>query len=336
MSKTEIMNKRSYNWGILAPGRIAGKFATEIQQLENARVYAVGSTNRERAKEFAAKFGTTHYYDNYADLVADPEVDLIYIASPHAFHAEQALLCLDHHKPVLCEKALGLNLKEVNRMVDRARGNKVFFMEAMMVPHQPSYQEARSIIESGILGKIKYIHSWFGFNKSPYDHSQRLMNPALGGGALLDIGLYPLFDTLYFLGEPHKLTASAEFAATGIDQSVSVRLDYPDGLSASVFASFVASSGVGTDIFCESGTIRLRRLTSLEQWMEVETPLTGVKRYTYEEKFCGLKLQASDAMKCLDENRLESDLMPLSLSISLMKTMDQIRQQANIFYPGER
>ena len=330
------MTKKVYNWGILAPGRIARKFATEIQHLENARVFAVGSTNSERAKDFAAEFGARHWYNNYADLVADPDVDIIYIASPHAFHAEQTLLCLEHQKPVLCEKALGLNLAEVNLMVDRAKKNKVFFMEAMMVPHQPSYQEARRIIESGELGKIKYIHSWFGFNKSPYDYSQRLMNPELGGGALLDIGLYPLFDVLYFLGEPLNLTASAEFAATGIDQSVSIRLDYRDGLSASVFASFVASSGVGTDIFCESGTIRLRRQTAMEQWMEVETPLSGVKRYTYEEKFCGLKLEAADAMRCLDEHRIESDLMPLSLSISLMKSMDLIRHQAHIIYPGER
>jgi len=330
------MTKKIYNWGILAPGRIARKFAAEIQQLENACVFAVGSANGERAKEFAAEFGAKHSYNNYADLVADPEVDIIYIASPHAFHAEQTLLCLEHHKPVLCEKALGLNLKEVNQMVNRARENKVFLMEAIMVPHQPSYQEAKRIIDSGILGKIKYINSWFGFNKSPYDNSQRLMNPALGGGALLDIGLYPLFDTLYFLGEPQKITASAEFTATGIDQNVSIRLDYMDGLSASVFASFVASSGVGTDIFCEFGTIRLRRQSALEQWMEIETPLSGIKRYSYEEKFCGLKMEASDAMKCLDENRLESNLMPQSLSISLMKNMDLIRQQTNIFYPGER
>ena len=330
------MAKKIYNWGILAPGRIARKFATEIQLLDNANVFAVGSRNVERAKEFAAEFGASHYYDNYEDLVANPEVDIIYIASPHAFHAEHALLCLNHHKPVLCEKALGLNHDEVKQMVDCARKNEVFLMEAMMVPHQPSYQQARGIIESGELGKVKYIQAWFGFNKSPYDSTQRLLNPALGGGALLDIGLYPLFDTLYFLGEPESITSSAEMATTGIDQSVSFKLNYPDGLSASIFASFVASSGVGTDIFCELGTIRLRRLSSLNQWMEVETPLSGVKCYNYDENDCGLKLEALESMKCLEENRLESELMPLSLSLSLMKNLDLIRHKAQIFYPGER
>ena len=329
------MDNKVYNWGILAPGRIAGKFAAELQQLDHARVFAVASRDKARARSFAREFDAIHFYDNYNDLAADPEVDIIYIASPHAFHAEQALLCLNHRKPVLCEKALGLNLAEVKRMTAGARENKTFFMEAMMVPHQPSYQEARRIIESGELGKIRYIQAWFGFNKSPYDPSQRLMNPELGGGALLDIGLYPLFDTLYFLGEPQNIAASAEFSSTGIDQSISIRLEYPEGRSASIFASFVASAGVGTDIFCDYGTIRLRRVSSLDQWMEIETMNSGVKRYSYDESQCGLKLEALEAMKCLDGHRLESNLMPLSTSLSLMKTMDQIRKITRIIYPGE-
>ena len=151
----------------------------------------------------------------------------------------------------------------------------------------------------------------------------------------LDIGLYPLFDTLYFLGEPQNIAASAEFSSTGIDQSISIRLEYPEGRSASIFASFVASAGVGTDIFCDYGTIRLRRVSSLDQWMEIETMNSGVKRYSYDESQCGLKLEALEAMKCLDGHRLESNLMPLSTSLSLMKTMDQIRKITRIIYPGE-
>ncbi len=329
------MAKKIYNWGILAPGRIARKFATELQKLENANIYAIGSRNPDRAKEFADEFGANLSYGDYENLVADPEVDIIYIASPHSFHLEHTLLCLNHQKPVLCEKALGLNLTEVKRMMDCARQNNVFFMEAMMVPHQPSYQEARRIIDSGKLGKVQYIQAWFGFNKSPYDPTQRLMNPVLGGGALLDIGIYPLFDTLYFLGEPSGIHASADLSETGIDQTISAKLEYANGRSASIFASFLSSSGVGTDIFCETGTIRLRRLSSLEQWLEVETPLSGVTRYSYEENVCGLKQEAAEAMRCLDMNLTESDLMPLSASQSLMKTMDIIRSKTGIFYPGE-
>jgi predicted dehydrogenase len=326
------MADKIIKWGILAPGKIARKFATELAELKNGVVYAVGSTNLDRAQEFASTFGAKRYYNSYEALVADPEVDIVYVASPHAFHAEHTLLCLNHQKPVLCEKALALNLNEVVQMVDTARKNNLFFMEAMMVPHQPSYQHAKHIIESNELGKINFIQSWYGFNKSPYDPMGRLMNPALGGGALLDIGLYPLFDIQYFLGEPHRLTATAEFAPTGVDQSVSVRLEFPNGISASIFASFVTSAGLGTDIFCEFGTIRLRRLSSLDQWMEVETLQEGVKRHTYKEGKCGLKLEALEAMRCLESNRIESELMPLQASITLMKTLDQIRQQCGIKY----
>jgi predicted dehydrogenase len=327
------MVKKVYNWGILAPGNIARKFATELQQLDNARIYAVGSSNADRAKEFAEAFGAQRYYDNYYDLAADPEVDIIYIASPHALHAEHALLCLNLKKPVLCEKALGINQNEVNQMVECAHKNDVFFMEAFFTPHQPSYKEAKRIIESEELGKVKYIQGWFGFNKSPYDPKLRLMNPKLGGGALLDIGLYPVFDALYFLGEPDQIIAKADFAETGVDQSLCIKFDYPNGVATSIFASFVAASGVGTDIFCEKGTLRLRRTTAIDQSLEIERPGEEVKHLKFDSKSCGLKQEASEAMKCLDNNRLESDIMPHGMSLRLIKTLDTIRRKAEIIYP---
>jgi predicted dehydrogenase len=327
------MVKKVYNWGILAPGNIARKFAAELQQLDNARIYAVGSRNADRANEFADAFGAEHRYNNYEDLAADPAVDIIYIASPHGLHAEHAMLCLNHHKPVLCEKALALNQKEVDKMMVCACKNGVFFSEAFFTPHQPSYQEAKKIIESGILGKVKYIQGWFGFNKSPYDNSLRLMNPRLGGGALLDIGLYPVFDALYFLGEPDQVIAKADFAETGVDQSVSVRFDYPDGVTASIFASFVSASGLGTDIFCEHGILRLRRSSAVDQSLEIVRPGAEVKEYKWDEKACGLKQEAAEAMKCLEEDRLESAVMPHSMSLKLIKTLDIIRNKAEIIYP---
>ena len=324
-----------YNWGILAPGNIARKFAAELQKLDNACIYAVGSRNADRAKEFADAFGVAQCYDNYEDLVSDPNVDIIYVASPHAFHAEHAMLCMNHKKPVLCEKALGLNLVEVEQMVECARENGVFFMEAFFTPHQPSYKEAKRILDSGELGKVKYIQGWFGFNRAPYNYSLRLLNPALGGGALLDIGLYPVFDLLYFLGEPDQVTAKADFAETGVDESVSIRFEYKGGQSASIYASFVASSGVGTDIMCEFGTLRLRRSNAIDQTLEVEKQGSETTRLNWDdEAIAGLKLEAVEAMRCLDENKLQSDFMPHSLSLSLMKTLDIIRSKAGIIYHG--
>jgi len=329
------MEKKVYNWGILGPGKIARKFAYELKQLDNARLYAVGSRNVERAKEFAGTFGLEHYYGNYNDLVADPQVDIIYIASPHSHHAEHAQLCMNNKKAVLCEKALGINQAEVERMLECARKNEVFFMEAFYTPHQPSYVKAKQIINSGELGKIKYIQGWFGFNKSPYDPADRLMNPDLGGGALLDIGLYPVFDMIYFLGGPEQIIAKAEFSETGVDQSISIGFDYNEGVNTSIFATFMAASGVGTDIFCEKGTLHLRRLSSIDQQLTVETSGSEVNRYHWKDPATGgLKLEAADVMKCMDENHLQSDIMPHSLSLSLISTLDKIRSKAGIIYPG--
>ncbi len=328
------MAEKIVNWGILAPGGIARDFAGEIRHLPNARIYAVGSRDLQRAKAFAEEFGAEHYYDNYEDLAKDPGVDIVYIASPHSHHAEHALLCLNHKKPVLCEKALALNGKEVEQMLDCARENGLFLMEAFMDPHQPSYRAAKQIIESGELGKIKHIHGWFGYNNSPYDLSQRLYNPALGGGALLDIGLYPIFDILYFLGEPERITATADLASTGIDETISARFSYPNGLTATFFASFVAASGIGTDIYCEKGTIRLRRDNPVNQWFFIDTPKGGSKRYDWPEQLCGLKLEAAESMRCLAEKQLESPLMPHAMSRLLIKTLDTIRRQTGVVYPG--
>jgi predicted dehydrogenase len=220
-------------------------------------------------------------------------------------------------------------------MIESARENGVFFMEAFFTPHQPSYREAKRILDSGELGEVKYIQSWFGFNRAPYNNSLRLLNPALGGGALLDIGLYPVFDMLYFLGEPDQIIAKAGFAETGVDESISIRFDYHEGKSASIFASFVAASGVGTDIFCEYGTLRLRRSNAIDQVLTGEKQGSEVKRFSWEdEAVTGLKLEAADAMRCLDENRLQSDIMSHSMSRMLIKTLDNIRRKAGIYYQG--
>ncbi len=326
--------KRIYNWGVLAPGHIARKFAMEIQELDNAKVFAVASRDRQRAKDFANEFHAARYYSNYEALASDPDVDVIYIASPHSFHAEQARMCLERKKAVLCEKALALNQKEVEEMVSCAVKNGAFLMEAFTSPHQPSYREAKKMVDSGSMGKIKFIQGWFGFNKSPYDMSRRLLNPKLGGGALLDIGLYPVFDVLWFLGNPLGISTSAEIASTGVDQSISARFEYKDGVSASVFASFYAASGVGTDLFCEKGTLRLRRSSAVDQWLEVDMPGEDVNCMTWDNSECGLKQEALEVMKCLDSGRLESDKMPHSMSIRLMKILDHIRRKAGIVYAG--
>lgn len=321
-----------YNWGILAPGNIAGKFISELKEIKNAKVSAVGSRDFQRAKEFAAIHGIERAYGSYEELAADPDIDIVYIASPHAFHAEHTQLCLRHKKAVLCEKAFGLNSTEVNSMIETARKENVFLMEAFMTPHQPSYQEARNIIGSGLLGEIKHLHAWFGFNRSPYDPNGRLFNPDLGGGALLDIGLYPLFDALWFMGQPFKLDASADLTSRNIDRTVSVSMQFEGSKIAAIFASFVASVGVGTDIYCEKGMLRLRRTSALNQSLDILLPGEPVKTLSWDESTCGLKLEAIEVMHCLDNGQLESAVMSHQSSLQLIKQLDLIRKISGITY----
>lgn len=328
------MNK-IWNWGILAPGRIAGKFAAEIQELDNANIVAVGSRDIKRAAKFANEFGVKRYYGNYKDLASDPEIDIVYIASPHSLHAEHAILCMNNKKHVLCEKAFALNINEVENMIETAISNNVFLMEAFFTPFQPSYIKAKEIIESGKLGKIKYLQGWFGFNKSPYNMEQRLFNPELGGGALLDIGLYPVFDALWFLGQPDIITSQAEMAQTGIDQNIVVQFGYQSGAFASIFASFFSTAGAGTDLLCEKGTLKLSRKGALNQKLELLIPEEEPEIYNWTANKCGLKLEAMEVMKCLDTQQKESNVMPLSMSTILMETLDSIREKAGIIYKGK-
>jgi predicted dehydrogenase len=323
---------KTYKWGILAPGNIAAKFVTELKEVTSAKILAVGSRDLSRACEFANTFQIERAYGSYEELAEDPDIDIIYIASPHAFHASHTNLCLKHRKAVLCEKAFALNSAQVSEMISNSRKERIFLMEAFMTPHQPSYQEARRLINSGILGEIKHLHGWFGFNKSPYDPNGRLLNPKLGGGALLDIGLYPLFDSLWFMGKPLKVEAFADLTLQNIDQSVSVALEYSGGRSASVFASFLSAAGVGTDLLCERGMLRLRRTSSVNQWLEVVLPGEPVKIINWDESSCGLKLEAIEAMNCLERNELESTTMSHQNSQELIDLLDLIRLKTGISY----
>lgn len=317
---------KTFNWGILAPGNIAGKFVAELKSVSNARVLAVGSREFSKAKIFASTYGIERSYGSYEELAADPDLDIIYVASPHAFHAEHTILCLKNKKAVLCEKAFGLNSTQVKEMIRTAQEEKTFLMEAFFTPHQPSYQEARKILNSGVLGEIKHLQGWFGFNRSPYDPKGRLYNPELGGGALLDIGLYPIFDAMWFIGKPLEIAAFADITPQKIDQSITAAFKFAGNVTATIFASFNSAVGVGTDIFCENGTLRLRRSSALNQTLEIQIPGEPTKVLDWEEGACGLKLEAINAMKCLYNKQLESDILSHQDSLQLMNILDDIRK----------
>lgn len=325
---------RVWNLGILAPGGIARKFASELKRVDSINVVATASRSVDRAKAFAEEFNIDRYYGSYQELVDDSEVDVIYVASPHTYHPEHAIMAMEAGKSVLCEKAVAINSAELETMLAVAKRCNVLFMEAFVIPFQPSFIKAKEIVESGRIGDIVSLNSHFGFNKEPYDLNGRILDPKLGGGALLDIGIYSVFDALWFIGEPDTVSASAILTDRGVDETVTATLGYSRGVIATAFASFYTPSGVHTEIFGKKGVIRITRKGIFEQRVEVITPDSDSEVYEWGADDCGMYLEAVEFAKCLDRGVKESDIVPHSLTRSLMKTLDKIRYSAGIVYRG--
>jgi len=267
-------------------------------------------------------------------MVNDPEVDVVYIATPHSHHCEHALLCLNHRKAVLCEKAFAMNSREVSLMIEAARKNNTFLMEAFWTMFKPSFRKAMEIIGSGELGALKMVRSDFAFNAG-YNPEKRLYNVELGGGSLLDIGIYPIFMSLMTLGKPSGIKTMASFCATGAEESIMMLFSYPGGEIASLVSSFASHSSIKTEFSFENGFLRLNRRfftpTTFTYWKTGDEE----KIITFENGIgFGYELEAAHMMDCLDAGKKESDRMPLSLSADLMEIIDRVRKDAGIVFPN--
>lgn len=325
---------KKYNWGILAPGKMSAKFTKGIKLLDNAELCAVGSRDPERAAKFAGEHRFKRFYGSYEELAADPEVEIIYVASPHSHHREHTLLCLRNGKNVICEKAFAINTGEVEEMISEAGKRNLFLMEALWPPFQPFYKKAAEILASGIMGKIIHMHGYFSFIP-PYDPADRKFNPGLGGSSLLDIGIYPVIDALTFIGVPDEIKASASFAPTGSEESVSAIFRYNDGRMATVYSSFKTNVGIGCELYCEKGNITMSRGRDMNQ--NVILSLHGQERqeFVFSPPAMGYHWEAEEVMKCLDAGKKESNVVPLSFSLDLIKTLDRIRKEAGILLPAD-
>ncbi len=320
------------NWGILGPGKIAHKFTTAVGSMENTRIRAVASRSLERASQFAKQFGAQAAYGSYEEMLNDKELDVIYIATPHSLHYENTLMCLNKGIPVLCEKPITINLKQLKTLADTARNKKVFLMEAIWTRFLPTIESSLEIVRSGQLGKIKVISADFGF-KAEYNPDSRLFNPALGGGSLLDIGIYPVFLSLLFLGYPEEIKAVAVKADTGVDKSMAISLKYTDGAIASLQCTFTAHTEMAANIYCEKGHIRInpRWVTPSSLLIEKENQTPGEKKFTYGVN--GYISEAEEVIRCLNEGLTESPKLNLDFSLQLMKLLDELRKICEITYP---
>jgi predicted dehydrogenase len=331
--RTENREPRTIRWGIVGPGKIAIKFAQGLASLPNARLIAVASRSEERARNFASQYKAPLFYQGYENITKNPEVDIIYIATPHTFHYENALMCLENGKPVLCEKPFTITHGQLQRLVDTARRKKVFLMEALWTRFLPTIQKIIEIRDSGELGSISAIYADFGF-KAPVDYNDRLYNLNLGGGALLDIGIYPVFLSLLLLGNPSEIKSTAVIAETGADESCSILFKYGSGAIANLACTFTSDTPIEANIIFEKGRIRINRRWFAPSSLTITGSKEKSRELTFEYKGNGYHFEAIEAMKCLEDGLTECPELPLDFSLELMGLLDEIRVQCGIRYPG--
>ena len=322
-------------WGILGTGRIAGDFATGLGEEEDAEVVAVGSRAQATADAFGQRFDIPNRHPTYDALAADPDVDIIYVATPHPLHKENTITCLRAGKAVLCEKPFAMNSGEVQEMIDCARTHGRFLMEAMWTRFLPHIQEMKQRIEEGQIGDIRLILADFCY-RAELDPEKRTFNPALGGGALLDIGVYPIALAHHLLGGPARIASLAHLGVTEVDEQVGILFQYDDGALAVMSAAIRAStphslviSGTEGEIVAQEGWWLPSGFTISRDGHAQETVRPDIvgNGWNYQARECG---------RCLRQGLAEHPLMPLDESLAITRLMDGLRAEWGLRYPMEK
>ena len=322
-----------FNWGILGPGGIARAYAKDLSFIQGHAITAVGSRSLENAQKFAADFGG-NAYGNYEELVADPTVDAIYVATPHPAHHDNVILALNAGKPVLCEKPFAVNAKQAQAMVDAAAHNQVALMEAMWARFLPHYEKVREIIDSGVLGTILSIHA---------DHGQRLadqgiarlIDPKLAGGALLDLGIYPVSFAHMILGNPSHITSKAVMTDKGVDAQTSMIFSYDNGAQAVLTTTMIEQTPCRAVVAGLNGWLEIDRTFYNPAAMRVVLNDGTVTEYPNAYKGHGLREQAEIFKQLVRSGKLESDILTWADTVNIMKSLDTVREQIGLKYPFE-
>lgn len=326
--------KNTIKWGIIATGNIANKFARQFKNVKNGKLIAVGSRKLETAKSFADKYKIKKYYGSYAELVNDSEVDAVYIATPNNLHMENTLSALNAGKHVLCEKPFAINAEELEKMILLARKNNIFLMEAMWMRFNKSIVKLRELLKKNIIGDIITIKSDFGFF-SPFEPEHRLFNPELGGGALLDIGIYPISLTFMILGKPDSIKSYAYLGKTGVDEQNVIIFKYNSGQMAQLSSGFRCDTDRETYIFGAKGFIKLDAAWHRSEKIIINIRDKKPEEINFDSNSHGLNYETEHMIDCINNGKLESDIISLDESLQIMKTMDKIRFEWNFKYPNE-
>lgn len=331
------MNESKVRWGILGCGRIARKFAADLRLVADAELTAIASRNQETLELFAKDFPCRHVHNSYEGLVTNKEVDIIYVATPHSHHHEHTMLCINNNKAVLCEKAFAINSRQAIEMVKTAREKKVFLMEALWTKFLPHYKKLQELLQQSTLGDIKSVLVNFGFNTAG-NPAQRLFDPLLGGGTLLDIGIYNVFITMSVLGKPDFIEATMTSAPTGVDEQIAVLFKYNNGAIAQLFSSFITNLPTQAEINGRAGCITLT-----SRFYEPSATIQLSKKVPYEREIIavakeagfGYQYEARHVNECLKKGLIESPVMTHADTLLQMEILDRIRMEAGIQYPAD-
>lgn len=327
------MKPKIIKWGIIGAGKIARKFASDLNLVPNTQLYAIASRSLERAQNFASEFKISKAYCEYEALASDPNIDAIYIATPHSFHKIHTLLCLNHKKPVLCEKPFAMNLKEVNEMIEASKENNTLLMEALWTAFLPHFQYVQNQIDQKHYGNVIKLEADFGFYPK-YDETSRVFDKSLGGGSLLDIGIYPVFLALSTLGQPNSIKAKAIFFPTGADSNCNIIFKYGNA-EAILKSTFLKETKTEAIFHCENGTIIIKGRFHEPSSVLLIDKHGDSELKAFDYKTIGYSYEIEHFNQLIRNGKTESDVMTFKRSQQLISTLDYIRSLIGLKFSQE-
>lgn len=321
-------------WGIVGPGNIAHKFASGLKEIERAQLYAVVSRTLEKAEKFGAEYGVEHCYGNYEDFLGNDQIDAVYIATPHPFHKKFSIMCMEAGKAVLCEKPVAMNQVELKEMIDCARRNNVFFMEAVWTRFLPITVKLRELLAEGVIGEIKRVAADFSFNAP--NKVGRLYEPELGGGGLLDVGIYSInYATMILGNKPNVISSVAYIGETNVDERASITLGYENGVMADLYCGISITTVHTATIYGAEGTITIDSFWQAKKLVIAYYDDREDVTIELDHRGNGYCYEAEAVGRLLEESVKESPVMPLGDSMAVMQIMDQLRADWGLKYPME-
>ncbi|MGW7075956.1 Gfo/Idh/MocA family protein [Streptomyces sp. NPDC054866] len=330
-------NREPVRWGILATGGIAASFTANLLDMPDAEVVAVASRTDASAKAFAERFGIPRAYGGWGALAEDEDVDVVYVATPHASHRAAAGLCLDAGRAVLCEKAFTLNAREARELVTLARRRGLFLMEAMWMYCHPLIRRMKALVDDGAIGEVRTVQADFGL-AGPFPPAHRLRDPAQGGGSLLDLGVYPVSFAQLLLGEPSGVSARATLSDEGVDLQTGMLLSYESGAHAVLHCSINAGTPVTASVTGSRGRIDVSNGFFFPDRFVLHREGHDPEEFTASPEYGprdSLKHEAAEVMHRLRAGDTESPLVPLDGTLAVMRTLDAVRERIGVRYPGE-